>query len=64
LHDGDRLLADMRQSELILNADGSMYHLNLKPGDVAPTMIIVGDPGGVERLSLNFDEVLLRKTKR
>jgi uridine phosphorylase len=41
-----------------------MYHLNLKPGDVAPTMILVGDPGRVERVSRHFDEVLLRKTKR
>ena len=32
-------------SELILNKDGSIYHLNLRPEDLAPTVLLVGDNG-------------------
>jgi uridine phosphorylase len=51
-------------AELILNADGSIYHLNLRPEDIAPTIITVGDPGRVERVSKYFDEVRIKKGKR
>lgn len=43
------------ESELILRPDGSIYHLALKPGDVAHTILTVGDPGRVERVSRHFD---------
>ncbi|HTE02310.1 MAG TPA: nucleoside phosphorylase [Mucilaginibacter sp.] len=52
------------ETELILNADGSIYHLNLLPGDVADTVITVGDPQRVEQVSRHFDFVELKKTKR
>ena len=51
-------------SELILNEDGSIYHLNLKPTDLAHTVIIVGDPDRVEKVTQHFDEILLTKHKR
>lgn len=51
-------------AELILNADGSIYHLNLRPEDIAPTIITVGNPGRVARVSRYFDEVRLKKEKR
>jgi uridine phosphorylase len=54
----------VRHSELILNADGSIYHLNLKPGDVTSTIILVGDPGRVSRVTRHFDELYLCKSKR
>ena len=57
-------LSHIRQSELILNPDGSVYHLNLKPEDVAPTVILVGDPARVSMVSKYFDEVFMRKSKR
>lgn len=44
-------------SELILNEDGSIYHLNLKPGDAAATVILVGDPDRVEKVAKHFDTV-------
>jgi uridine phosphorylase len=37
------------ESELILNRDGSIYHLNLNPDDIADTIITVGDPGRVHK---------------
>jgi len=51
-------------SELILNADGSIYHLNLLPEDIAPTILVVGDPGRVEQVSQYFDSLEVKKQKR
>ncbi len=44
-------------SELIINPDGSIYHLHLKPGQVAETIFTVGDPGRVEEVSKHFDRI-------
>lgn len=52
------------ESELILNRDGSVYHLHLLPDDVADTVITVGDPDRVSRVSRYFDRIELKKSKR
>ncbi|MEO0573586.1 MAG: nucleoside phosphorylase [Bacteroidota bacterium] len=52
------------ESELILNADGSIYHLNLLPGDIACTIIVVGDPNRVGQVSKYFDTIEVIKQKR
>lgn len=52
------------ETDLILNTDGSAYHLNLLPGDVADTVITVGDPDRVGEVSKYFDRVELKKGKR
>lgn len=44
-------------SELIVNPDGSIYHLKLKPEHIAPNVIVVGDPGRVELISSRFEKV-------
>jgi len=44
-------------SELVVNLDGSIYHLRLKPENVADTVILVGDPGRVKAVSSHFDIV-------
>lgn len=51
-------------SELILNADRSIYHLNLLPEDIATTIITVGDPDRVSDVSKYFDSIELKKGKR
>ncbi|MCS7036263.1 MAG: nucleoside phosphorylase [Saprospiraceae bacterium] len=51
-------------SELILNADGSVYHLHLRPEQVAPIIITVGDPDRVAKVSQCFDAVECRVQKR
>ncbi len=51
-------------SELILNRDGSVYHLNLLPEDIADRVILVGDPQRVERVSRHFDTWEVKKHKR
>ena len=52
------------ETDLILNPDGSAYHLHLLPGDVADTIITVGDPGRVETVSNNFDTIEVKKSYR
>src|SRR5574343_607715 len=44
-------------SELILRADGSLYHLGILPEHVAPRIIIVGDPERVPIISALFDTI-------
>lgn len=44
-------------SELIINPDGSIYHLNLRPEQVAGTILTVGDPSRVARISKYFDKI-------
>jgi uridine phosphorylase len=39
------------ESELIINPDGSIYHLHVKPHEIAETIITVGDPDRVESVS-------------
>lgn len=57
-------MATLNASELILNGDGSIYHLNLLPEELAPTVITVGDPDRVPEVSKHFEAVEVRKGKR
>lgn len=45
------------ESELILNPDGSIYHLKLKPENIAEDIIVVGDPKRVPTVSKYFDTI-------
>lgn len=45
------------ESELIVNPDGSVYHLQLRPQDLAPKVILVGDPERVPVVSDRFDAI-------
>ncbi|MCQ2375776.1 MAG: nucleoside phosphorylase [Salinivirgaceae bacterium] len=51
-------------SELILNNDGSVFHLHLLPTDVADNIILVGDPGRVEMVSSFFDKIEVKRSNR
>lgn len=51
-------------SELILNSDGSIYHLNLHPGDIASDIITVGDTDRVDLVARHLDKVELTKQNR
>ncbi len=52
------------ESDLIINPDGSIYHLNLLPGDIADHVITVGDPDRVSEVSKYFDKIEFTKGKR
>ena len=54
----------LKASELILNQDGSIYHLGLLPQDISETIITVGDPARVSSISKHFDSIELQKQKR
>jgi uridine phosphorylase len=51
-------------SELILNQDGSIYHLNLKPENIATNIIFVGDQNRVPKVSKHFDSIEFETQKR
>ncbi len=52
------------ESELILNKDGSVYHLNLLPEEISDIIINVGDPDRVQMVSNYFETIEVRKQKR
>lgn len=58
------MLNKLSASELVLNSDGSVYHLNLLPEDIAEKIILVGDPDRVPKVSRYFDKIEIKKQKR
>lgn len=54
----------IQSSELILNPDGSVYHLNLQPENIAHDIIFVGDQNRVEKITKHFDAVEFSTQKR
>lgn len=54
----------IKDSELILNPDGSVYHLNLRPDDISDTIIFVGDQDRVEKITKHFDSIEFSTQKR
>jgi len=55
---------EIQPSELILNPDGSVYHLNLKPEHIAHDIIFVGDQNRVEKITQFFDSIEFSNQKR
>lgn len=54
----------IQSSELILNPDGSVYHLNLKPEHIAHDIIFVGDQNRVEKITKWFDSIEFSRQNR
>lgn len=50
-------MSRIAESEMILNARGAIYHLNLKPDEVGSTIFLVGDPDRVKEVSKHFDKI-------
>lgn len=55
---------NLAASELILNKDGSIYHLSLLPEQLADTVIVVGDPDRVQKITKHFDTIECKVQKR
>jgi uridine phosphorylase len=51
-------------SELIINPDGSVFHLRLRPEDIADTVILVGEPARVNMIADYFDNIEVEKANR
>ena len=54
----------IKESELILNPDGSIYHLNLRPEHIATNIIFVGDQDRVDKVTNHFDSIEFTTQKR
>lgn len=54
----------LEPSELILTSEGKIYHLDLSPSQLAPTVITVGDPGRVAEVSKYFDTIEIKAEHR
>jgi uridine phosphorylase len=54
----------IKNSELILNPDGSLYHINLKPENIAHDIIFVGDQERVEKITNRFESIEFTTQKR
>ena len=52
------------ESELIINADGSVFHIHLKPEELADTVIMVGDPGRVDMIAEYLTDIEFRHAAR
>ena len=52
------------ESELVINSDGSIFHLHLKPEQLADKVILVGDPGRVNLIASHFDSKECETTNR
>lgn len=57
-------MSKIAQSDLIINSDASIYHLNLFPEDVGDIIITVGDQDRVAEVSKHFDSIDIKKGKR
>lgn len=54
----------IESSELIINARGAIYHLDLRPEEIGDTIITVGDPSRVEKVSKHFDQCFYKSQHR
>jgi uridine phosphorylase len=57
-------MSRIAESELIINARGAIYHLDLRPEEIADTVITVGDPDRVKEVSKYFDSVEVKRQHR
>lgn len=57
-------MSRIAESELIINPRGAIYHLDLRPEEIADTVITVGDPDRVKEVSKHFDSIEVRSQHR
>ena len=57
-------MSRIQESELIINSRGAIYHLDLRPEELAPNVIVVGDPDRVKLVSKHFDNIQVKVQHR
>ena len=57
-------MSRIAESELIINPRGAVYHLDLRPEEIAGTVVTVGDPGRVKEISKYFDSIEVKAEHR
>ena len=64
IHNFKTIMQQIAESELIINARGAVYHLDVKPEEIAENIITVGDPARVEEVSKHFDKIECKRHHR
>jgi uridine phosphorylase len=54
----------MKEADLILNPDGSIYHLKLKPEEIPDLILVSGDPARIDLISAHFDHIEFKRQNR
>jgi uridine phosphorylase len=57
-------MSRIAESELIINPRGAVYHLDLRPEEIAGTVVTVGDPDRVKEVSKHFDSIEIKRQHR
>lgn len=57
-------MQQIAESELIINSRGAIYHLDVKPDEIAQNIITVGDPDRVKEVSKHFDKIEVQRQHR
>jgi uridine phosphorylase len=57
-------MSKIAESEMILNSRGAIYHLDVRPEELAPIVITVGDPDRVNEVSKHFDKIEVKRQHR
>src|SRR4029079_15170708 len=57
-------MSRIAESELIINSRGAIYHLDLRPEEIAGTVVTVGDPDRVKEISKHFDSIEVKAKHR
>ena len=57
-------MSRIAESELIINDRGAIYHLDLRPEEIADTVITVGDPDRVQEVSKHFDTIEVKRQRK
>lgn len=64
IHNFKTIMQQIAESELIINTRGAIYHLDVKPEEIAENIITVGDPARVEEVSKHFDKIECKRHHR
>lgn len=57
-------MSEISKADLVFNADGKLYHINLSPGELATNIILVGDPARAKLVASFFDKIIFETTNR
>lgn len=57
-------MSDLSKADLVFNADGKLYHINLAPGELATNIILVGDPARAKLVASFFDKIVFETSNR
>ena len=57
-------MSRIAESELIINSRGAIYHLDVRPEELATIIILVGDPDRVKKVSTHFDKIEFKLSHR